>query len=98
MKMQKGKKALKLIPFFSSEDEEDTFWGRVDSTDYFPGKGSVHFKMPSRTTTISLRLPNRLFKRLKNLAELKDVPYQSLLKIYVDEKVRDEMTHLKKAS
>ncbi|HEX5037560.1 MAG TPA: CopG family antitoxin [bacterium] len=92
----KGRNKLKTIPLFPSEAEEAAFWNSADSTAYFPAKGGVRLKMPRRTTTISLRLPLRLLGRLKRLADVKDVPYQSLLKIYLDEKVRDEIRSLQK--
>ena len=88
------RKTNSTIPLFASETEEAKFWEKVDSTRYFSGKGGVQLKMPLRTTSISLRLPNRLLDRLKKLADLKDVPYQSLLKIYLDEKVGEEVSAL----
>ena len=91
------KSSLKTIPLFRNEKEESAFWDKADSTKYFSGKGKIHLKLPHRTTSISLRLPVRLLERLKRLAELKDVPYQSLLKIYLDEKVCDEIAGLKRA-
>lgn len=91
----KKKRDIKKIPVFFSEAEEADFWDSVDSTAYFPGEGKIHLKMPRRTQTISLRLPHNLIGRLKKLAGLKDVPYQSLLKIYLDEKIRDEISTLK---
>ena len=92
----KKSKDLKRIPLFSSEQAEADFWDQVDSTDYFSGQGAVRLKMPLRTQNISVRLPKTLLQRLKKLAALKDVPYQSLLKIYLDEKVRDEISTLRK--
>lgn len=94
----KRQKTVKRIPVFASEPEEAAFWDRVDSTAYFSGKGKVRLRLPSRTTTISFRIPRRLLERLKHLATLKDVPYQSLLKIYLDEKVRDEIGELRGAA
>lgn len=94
----KKKNTTKPIPAFASEAEEVRFWNTVDSTAYFSGKGGVHLKLPTRTTTISLRLPNRLLERLKRLATLKDVPYQSLLKILLDEKIQEEISDLKRAA
>ena len=96
--MAKRRKELKPIPGFASEKEEAVFWHKVDSTAYFSGKGGVHLKMPKRTETISLRLPLRLLERLKKLALAKDVPYQSLLKIYLDEKIREEISALRRAA
>jgi predicted DNA binding CopG/RHH family protein len=94
----KKKKELKTILAFASEAEEVRFWDSVDSTAYFSGKGKVHLKLPARTTTISLRLPIRLLERLKRLATVKDVPYQSLLKILLDAKIQEEILELKKAA
>jgi len=85
----KKQKAVKPVPLFASEKAEADFWDRVDTTDYFSAKGSVRLKMPRRTKNISVRLPQRLIDRLKKLATIKDVPYQSLLKVYLDEKVRE---------
>lgn len=96
--MKKKVRALKAVPLFASEKEEAKFWDSVDSTAYFSGKGNVHLKMPLRTTTISLRLPGQLLQRLKKLAETKDVPYQSLMKIYLDEKIREEISSLKRVA
>ncbi len=96
MKVKKDK--LKKIPFFNSENEEAKFWDSVDSTDYFSGRKTIHFKMPTRTTVISLRLPKKLLARLKKLAELKDVPYQSLLKMYLDQKIMEEIASLKRVA
>lgn len=98
MTRKKGSKKLKTIPAFPSEAEEAAFWESVDSTVYFSGKGGVRLKMPGRTTVISLRLPKKLLERLKRLAETKDVPYQSLLKIYLDEKIREEIRSLQRAA
>lgn len=95
--MKKNNKT-KTIPAFASETEEARFWNSVDSTAYFSGRGGVHLKLPARTTTISLRLPNRILERLKRLATLKDVPYQSLLKIFLDEKIQEEILDLKRAA
>lgn len=92
------RKPLKTIPLFDSEREEAAFWDSVDSTEFFSGRGGVHLKLPRRTTTISLRLTKTLLERLRKLAARKDVPYQSLMKIYLDEKVREEIASLKKAA
>ncbi len=93
----KKPKIVKTIPLFLSEKAESDFWDRADSMDYFLAKGNVRLQMPKRTKNISLRLPQRLIDRLKKLAALKDVPYQSLLKVYLDEKVREEISLLARA-
>jgi predicted DNA binding CopG/RHH family protein len=96
--MRKRKGSVKTIPAFATEAEEAAFWDRIDSTSYFPAKGNIHIKMPPRNVTISLRLPKRLLERLRRIAGMKDVPYQSLLKIFLDEKVREEIAELKKVA
>jgi predicted DNA binding CopG/RHH family protein len=90
------KKNLKPIPKFKSEDEEREFWATHDSVDYVDwGRakfGSFPNLKPS-TRTISLRLPESLIENLKVLANKRDVPYQSLLKIFLAERVEQELGH-----
>lgn len=90
------KKKLKLIPRFKNEDEERDFWAVHDSTDYFDwDKAIINPKFPNlkpSTRTITIRIPDSLFYDLKMLANKKDVPYQSLLKIYLAEKVKEEFS------
>ncbi len=85
---------MKKIPTFKTEDAERTFWARSDSTDYVDwskGKRMVLPKLKPSVKTISLRLPESLIDELKMLANKKDVPYQSLLKVYLAEKVEEEL-------
>lgn len=85
---------LKKIPEFKSEEEEFEFWATHDSTeyvDYSKGKRVLFSKLKPSTKTISIRLPEPLIERLKLLAKKRDVPYQSLLKIFLAEKVEDEL-------
>jgi len=84
---------LKKIPEFKSEEEEFEFWSTHDSTDYVDyskGKRVLFSKLKPSTRTISIRLPEPLIERLKLLAKKRDVPYQSLLKIFLAEKVKEE--------
>lgn len=88
------KKKLKPIPKFKSEEEEANFWDTHDTTDYFDFKRVVNPLFPNlkpSTRTITIRVPQHLIDHLKVIANKKDVPYQSLVKIYLDEKVREEM-------
>lgn len=91
-------KKLKRIPKFKNEDEEDRFWSTHDSTDYFDYTKSIinpnlpNLKMSTRSITI--RITESLYSALKMLANKKDVPYQSLAKTYLDEKVREESTSI----
>jgi predicted DNA binding CopG/RHH family protein len=84
----------KKIPKFRNEDEERAFWGGRDSTEYVDWKKAekVAFSnLKPSTKTISVRLPESLLEALKIIANKRDVPYQSLLKIFLAERVKEEM-------
>jgi predicted DNA binding CopG/RHH family protein len=88
-------KKLKTIPKFKSEDEEIEFWDTHDSTDYIDWSKAQRTVFPNlkpSTESISLRLPSHLLARLKGLANEKDVPYQSLMKVYLSERVDKEVS------
>lgn len=83
-------KKFKTIPKFKTEDEERDFWDRVDSSQYFDWSKGRHVKFPNlkfSTETISLRLPKGLLDDIKIAANRRDVPYQSLIKVYLDQAV-----------
>ena len=84
----------KPIPDFSSEREEREFWATHDSTDYVDwsrAQAVVYPNLKPSTETISLRLPASLLADLKILANRMDVPYQSLLKMFLADRVREEL-------
>jgi predicted DNA binding CopG/RHH family protein len=86
----------KKVPKFNNEDEERDFWATHDSTEYVDWKNAKRIKFPNlkpSTRTISIRLPESMLDDLKILANKKDVPYQSLLKIYLAERIRQELGH-----
>lgn len=88
------KKKLKPIPKFATEDEERDFWATADSAEYFDWSKAEEVIFPNlkpSTETISLRLPQYLLARIKELANSKDVPYQSLMKIFLAERVEREL-------
>jgi len=88
------RKSLKPIPKFDSEDEEREFWAAHDSADYVDWSRAKRTSFPHlkpSTRTISLRLPESLIENLKMLANKRDVPYQSLLKIFLAERVEQEL-------
>ena len=90
--MKKIKK-LKPIPVFKNEDEEAKFWNTHDSTQYVDWSKAVKVEFPNikpTTKTITLRLPMNLLNSIKTLANKKDVPYQSLMKILLAQKVKEE--------
>ena len=87
-------KKFKKIPKFKSEAEEVEFWATHDSTeyiDYSKAKSVVFQNLKPSTKTISIRLPESLIEHLKVLANKRDVPYQSLLKMFLSEKVAEEL-------
>ena len=94
MGKRKKKPAVKEpVPKFRTEDEEREFWAEHDVVDYFDWEKSVPGSFPAlkpSTQTISLRLPKALLEELKSLANERDVPYQSLLKIFLSERVARE--------
>lgn len=88
------KKKLKPIPRFKNEDEERNFWAKADSSEYFDWDNPVELdlsKLKPTTESISLRLPAYLLARIKEIANSRDVPYQSLMKIFLAERVEKEL-------
>jgi predicted DNA binding CopG/RHH family protein len=91
--MAKSKRRLKPIPEFASETAERKFWETHDSVDYVDWSKAAVVSLPNlkpSTETISLRLPAPLLSDLKALANIRDVPYQSLLKVFVADRVAAE--------
>lgn len=90
--------ALKKMPRFKNEKEEQEFWSDHDATDYvdfFAAQEALFPNLKPTTRTISVRLPETLIDKLKTLANKRDVPYQSLLKVLLAEKVEEEMHPVK---
>lgn len=83
----------KQPPHFKHEEEERTFWASHDSTPYIDWKNARRVTFPNLRPTmrsISLRLPQSMIDMLKVLANKKDVPYQSLLKVFLAERIQKE--------
>ena len=90
------KRKLKRIPNFKNEDEEREFWGKHDSTDYLDWKRAKRATLANlkpSVRTISVRLPEMMLEELKLLANKRDVPYQSLLKVFLAERIEAELQH-----
>ena len=84
------RKKLKPIPKFRSEAEERKFWETHDTTDYVDWSKAQRVRLPNlklSTASISLRLPQGLLDEIKIAANKRDVPYQSLIKVWLTEKV-----------
>ena len=91
-------KKFKVVPQFKTEDEEREFWAAHDSTDYIDWTKAKRVLLPNlkpSTQSITVRLPKSMVESLKVLANEQDVPYQSLLKTYLHEKIQ-EAFHRKK--
>jgi predicted DNA binding CopG/RHH family protein len=87
-------KKLKKIPKFKNEDEEREFWSKANSTEYVDWSNAKKVSFPKlkpSTKTISIRLPEHLIEELKILANKRDVPYQSLIKIILNERIDREI-------
>ena len=86
-------KKLKNIPSFKNEDDEREFWAKADSSEYVNWQKSKRVAFPNlkpSTKTISLRLPESMIEEIKALANKRDVPYQSLIKIILKERIDTE--------
>ena len=90
------KSKRKRIPRFKNEDQEREFWSKHDSTDYLDWKTAKRVTLPNlkpSVKTISIRLPQMMLEELKLLANKRDVPYQSLLKMFLAERIEAELQH-----
>ena len=96
--MKKNNK--KRVPKFKNEDKEREFWTTHSSLDYFDTRRAKRVILPNlkpSVKTISLRLPEMMLEELKLLANKRDVPYQSLLKMFLAERIEVELGHSIKA-
>ena len=84
----------KKVPKYKSEDRERRFWAEADSTEYIDWSRAKRVILPNlkpSLKTISLRLPELMLAELKLLAHKRDVPYQSLIKIFLAERLEREL-------
>jgi predicted DNA binding CopG/RHH family protein len=92
--MRAKRKNLKTLPPLGAEDDEIAFWDTHDSTDYVDWskaqRGVLLPNLKPSSQTISLRLPVMMVEQLKTIANKRDVPYQSLLKMFVAERLESE--------
>ena len=89
---------MKKIPKFKSVEEERKFWASADSTEYIDWKQAKRVILPNlkpSLKTISLRLPESMIEELKLLANKRDIPYQSLLKMFLAERIDKELKTIK---
>jgi predicted DNA binding CopG/RHH family protein len=86
---------MKKTPRFKSEEEERDFWETHDSTEYVNWKKAAKITLANlkpSVKTISLRLPGAMLEELKLLANKRDVPYQSLVKVFLSDRIEQELT------
>ena len=91
--MAKRARKLKPVPRFPSDRDAGEFWMTHDTTEYLDWSKARRVTFPNlrpSTATISLRLPQSLLNELRTLANERDVPYQSLLKVYLAERIAKE--------
>jgi predicted DNA binding CopG/RHH family protein len=82
------------LPQFASEEEERDFWAEHDSAEYVDWSRAERVVLPNlkpSTTTISLRLPDHMLNDIKMIANKRDVPYQSLMKSFLADRLDDEL-------
>jgi len=87
-------KKLKEIPNFRNDDEERKFWAKHDSTDFVDWDSAntvILPKLKPSTKTISLRLSGSTLNKIRVIANKRDVPYQSLIKIFLNERIEEEL-------
>lgn len=87
---------MKKIPKFKNEAAERKFWQTHDSTEYLDWSKAQRVSFPNlkpSTQTISIRLPEGLLNRLKSIANKQDVPYQSLIKMFLQNQIRQEFNY-----
>lgn len=87
-------KTLKKIPKLKTDNDVIDFWDKHDSTEFVDYKSAKKIKFPNlkpSTKSISIRLPESMIENLKILANKKDVPYQSLIKVYISDKIDEEI-------
>ena len=86
---------MKNIPNFENEEKEREFWAEADSSEYIDWKKAKKTVLPNlkpSVKTISLRLPESMLEEIKLLANKRDVPYQSLMKIFLSERIDKELS------
>ena len=84
----------KDVPSFKTEDEERDYWASHDSTEHVDWSSARRMLLPNlrpSLKTISVRLPQSMIDQLKVLANRRDVAYQSLMKVFLAERIEQEM-------
>ena len=94
MTVSRAKQTKNKIPKFKNEDQEREFWASHDSMDYVDWSRARTAKLPNlmpTTRSVSIRLPESMIEHLKVLANKRAIPYQSLLKMFVADRLEEEL-------
>ena len=94
MSVKNTMKKLKEIPKFENEDAERNFWANENSTNFIDWENAESTVLPNlkpTTTTISLRISESMLNKIRLVANKRDVPYQSLIKIFLKERIDEEL-------
>ncbi len=86
-------KNLKKTPIFKTEDDEREFWANEDSTEFVDWENAENIVLPNikpTTRTISLRIPESMLNEIRLIANKRDVPYQSLIKVFLKDRIDAE--------
>ena len=86
----------KKVPVFKNEEEERAFWAKADATEYVDWSKAdkvIFSNLKPSTKTISLRIPEFILDELKLMAHKRDVPYQSLIKMFLKDRIDQELGH-----
>ena len=89
---------LKEVPKFENRDEERECWKSESSTDFVDWENAESVVLPKlkpTTTTISLRISDSMLNQIRLVANKRDVPYQSLIKIFLKERLDEELRLLR---
>lgn len=84
----------KEMPKLATEEDERTFWATHDSTEFVDWDKAEAVVLPhlkTSTKSISLRLPESMLDQLRMIANKRDVPYQSLIKLFLMERIEQEL-------
>jgi predicted DNA binding CopG/RHH family protein len=94
MKKRSSLKSSKRIPTFRDEDEERKFWSGSDSTEFLDwneAEVASFSNVKPTTRSISLRIPETMLEQIRTIANKRDVPYQSLIKMFLKDRINQEL-------
>src|SRR5690348_4652100 len=94
MKKEGTHKSSKRVPTFRNEDKEREFWSKTDSTEFLDwdnAEVATFSDLKPTTRAISLRIPETMLEQIRRIANKRDVPYQSLIKMFLKDRINQEL-------